>query len=98
MNNLYLPKAVEKIIVLDDEGPLTIHRRRKKKRKTSRALKPMRKLIRTMAKSQRTHADEFLSRADRSDSKKRNGSLRDLGRNHRRAARKGAKVWRRAYT
>lgn len=98
MNNLYLPKAVERIIVLGDDGPMTIHRRRKKKRKTSRALKPVRKLIRTMAKSQRTHADEFLTRADRSDTKKRNGSIKDLARNHRRATRKGAKVWRRAYT
>lgn len=98
MINLHLPKAVEKIVVLGDDGPMTIHRRRRKKRKSSRRLKPMRKLIRTAAKSQRVHADVFLQRADRSDAKKRNGWAKDLGKNSKRATRRGAKVWRRAYS
>ena len=98
MDNLYLPKAVEKIVVLHDDGPMTIHRRRKKKRKSSRLLKPMRKLVRTAAKSQRVHADEFLRRADRSDQKKRNGWVKDLGKNSKRASRRSKKVWRRAYS
>ena len=98
MDNLYLPKAVEKIVVLHDDGPMTIHRRRKKKRKSSRLLKPMRKLVRTAAKSQRVHADEFLRRADRSDQKKRNGWVKDLGKNSKLASRRSKKVWRRAYS
>lgn len=98
MNNLYLPKAVQKIVVLLDDGPMTIHRRRRKKRKSSRLLKPVRKMVRTAAKSQRVHADEFLKRADRSDEKKRNGWVKDMGRNSKRATRKGTKVWRKAYS
>ena len=96
MVNLNLPKAVEKIIVLHNDGPITIHHR-KKKRKHSKHLKPMRKLLRTAVKSHRIHADEFLKRADRSDGKKRNGWIKDLGRNSSRASKKSAKVWRKAY-
>lgn len=97
MRNLYLPKAVERIVVLHEDGPITIHSRSRKRRKTSRFLKPVRKLVRTMAKSNGAQAEEFLRRSDRSDRKKRNGSLRDLSRNSWRGTRKGARVWRRAY-
>jgi hypothetical protein len=93
---LDMPKTIERIIVLHEHGPMTIHRRRNK-RKRSKELKPLAKLARTHARAQLTHAETFLKLHSRSESKRRDGGLRDVHKNAAKANRKHAKVWRKAY-
>jgi hypothetical protein len=65
--------------------------KRKKKRKVSGFLKPMAKRDRRMARASKAFSDEWLSRMDRSNRKRRNGWLRDAPVNLMRANRKATK-------
>jgi len=51
------------------------------KRRGSRLLRPLERLVRQTAESRKVAADEYLDRHNRSNERKRNGWLRDLGRN-----------------
>ena len=57
-----------------------------------RVSKPWRKLdkrIRKLTRAENVATGEYLRRHDRSNSKKKNGALKDLGKNVRRAVREG---------
>ena len=73
--------SVTRVVLSDrDDGPKVDKRYRK-------ADKRMRKLV----TAQNIASSEYLRRHRRSNSKKRNGALRDLPRNMRRSVRKGTK-------
>jgi RecB family endonuclease NucS len=91
-----MPREIVRIIVLHPDGPMTIHRA-KRRRKQSKLLKPYAKLARTQARAQATHADTMLRLLSRSESKKKDGALKDSFKNTAKAARKSSKVWRKAY-
>jgi len=52
-----------------------------KKRKVSRGLRPLEKVQRRVLKAQQVFGDEMLRRHEKSSRKRRNGFLRDGGRN-----------------
>ncbi len=93
---LDVPRSIERIVVLHPDGPMTIHKARKK-RKGSKSLKPMAKLARVGAKALAVHANTLLDAHSKSENKKRDGGLKDAMKNSAKAQRRSAKVWRKAY-
>lgn len=63
----------------------------KRKRKVSKQWRSMDKMLRRMSRAQETAAGEFRRRHERSNRRKKNGGIRDLSKNVRRAQRKGIK-------
>ena len=59
--------------------------------RVSKRMRPLDRRVRKLARAQSVAASEYLRRHERSNSKKRNGAVRDLGRNARRSMRKGMK-------
>jgi hypothetical protein len=72
------------VVVFEQEG-------RKKRKKQSREVKPIERAVRRVAKAEQRTVNEYLSRHERSNDKRRDGWLRDLGVNVARAGRKGAR-------
>ncbi|HWM17405.1 MAG TPA: hypothetical protein VNP97_12545 [Microbacterium sp.] len=66
-----------------------------KRRRVSKRARKFDKAMRRVARAQQAASSEFLSRHDRSNQKKKNGGLRNLGKNVRKAQRKGLKQLRR---
>jgi hypothetical protein len=97
MEALRLGKSVRRITVLERDGasgefaPVVIFRNNKKKRKTSRAMRPLEKVVRRIVDAQESAADRYLARHNKSNRKRRDGWIRDLNLNMVRASRKGAK-------
>lgn len=91
MEKLTRVKAARRIYVLEDDGTVRIHKNKKKKKKQSKALKPLGKRSRRAANALRVAANHYLDRHDRSNQKKKDGWIRDLGKNEMKAARKGIK-------
>lgn len=94
-----LDKFVQKVIQLqrDDEGnvvPTVVYRKRQRKTKVSSGLKPVEKSIRRMAKAHETLGDSYLRRHKRSNRKRRDGWISDLGSNITNAGRKARKPLR----
>ncbi|HWL01442.1 MAG TPA: hypothetical protein VNQ52_03610 [Microbacteriaceae bacterium] len=65
-----------------------------KRKRVSKRYKKADKTLRRLARAQRVAADEFLSRHERSNAKKRNGGVKKFAKNAVRAARKGGKKLR----
>jgi hypothetical protein len=65
--------------------------RKRRGKKVKKGLRPITKMLRRYAKSQRRLADEYLDRHERSSRKKKNGAARDFFKNWRVAQRKGLK-------
>jgi hypothetical protein len=90
-------KWVERVTLIQrsqsgETSASTLYRKEwKKKKKQSRGVKDIGKGIRRVHNAVRTFEDEYLSRHDRSNRKKRDGWARDLPANMRKATRKGAK-------
>ena len=84
-------KSVERIVRLDDDGAVVLHRNKSKKRKQSWFLKPIEKGSRRLARAQRDAAAEYLDRHESSNRKRKNGWVRDYSKNTQRALRKGFK-------
>jgi hypothetical protein len=63
----------------------------RKKKKTSRVLRPLDRLVRQLSDAQSTTAIEYLARHRRSSEKKKNGWFKDLGRNLATSQRRGGK-------
>jgi len=61
----------------------------RKARRGSKRLRPFEKAIRRFSRAQGTMADEYLARHERSNRRKKNGWVKDLGKNVRRSSRKG---------
>lgn len=65
-----------------------------KRKRVSKRYKKADKTLRRLARAQQVAADEFLSRHDRSNAKKKNGGVKKFVKNAARAARKGGKKLR----
>lgn len=93
MSNLTKVKSVKRIIVLDKaNGAVTLYRDKgDKKKKQSMLLKPLEKGQRRWARAMMAGSQSYLDRHESSNRKKRDGWLRDLSKNARRAMRRGAK-------
>ena len=61
------------------------------KRRVSRRWRGVDKALRRISLAQETTAEEYRQRHDRSNRKKKNGAIRDLGKNMVRSMRKGRK-------
>lgn len=87
---------VRRITVVSSEGNAarTLFKKKRKKRRVSRWLKPMERNDRKVAKALKAFSDEWLSRHERSNRKRRNGWMRDRGLNMLRANRKAFKKLR----
>lgn len=69
----------------------TLYKKKKKKRKVSKWLRPMEKGQRRILRAAEAFSSESLSRHNRSNRKRRNGWMRDMGLNQARATRKAMK-------
>jgi hypothetical protein len=90
-------KSVQRVTVLrkDSSGqvtPVTLYRKEQSRKKQTRWLKFAEKATRHMADAQTKTAQSYLSRHSRSNSKKRDGWIRDYPVNVFRASRRGAKA------
>jgi hypothetical protein len=98
MADLRMVESVRSVVKLqaDPSGnlePVEIYRREDaKKRKGTRLLRPMDRVMRRIVRAQQTVAATYLQRHENSNNKKRDGWLRDLGNNVYRASMKGQKA------
>jgi len=93
-----LGKQIKKITVFERDTagslrPVVVFRRRRSKKKQTRALKPIERLVRTMSDSNDNFASAYARRHRKSNRRNRNGWLRDLPLNLSRAATKGIKEY-----
>jgi hypothetical protein len=92
-----LSRSVRRVTVLsrDDSGkivPVIVYDgRRRKKKKGSRMLKPVERMVRQMARANDAAAADYLRRHKKTNRKRRDGWLRDAHVNLLRAGQKGAK-------
>jgi hypothetical protein len=90
---------VRRVTVLERDGSgglsaVTLYRKKKAKKKGTRLLRPLARSVRRSWNAQRALADTYLSRHDKSNRKKKDGWVRDLGLNLTRANRKGVRKLR----
>lgn len=81
-----LPKQVKRIIRLEPAStggytPKTIYTQEKSKRKGSRLVQPLERIVRRIAKTNKDIACDYLDRHDCSNTKKKDGWLIDLNSN-----------------
>jgi hypothetical protein len=93
-----LSKQVRKITVFDREAsgdvrPVVVFSRRRKKKKQTKALRPIERLVRTVSDGNDAFASNYARRHRKSSRKRRNGWLRDLPLNLTRSATKGMKEY-----
>jgi hypothetical protein len=88
----YPVKSVMKV-QRDEDGTVTrvVLSKKKKKRRVSKRWRKMDKALRKLNRAQQTSASEYLKRHERSNRKKKNGAIKDLGKNLSRSQRKGRK-------
>ncbi len=93
------PKGVKRVAILADEGIITVHRARSRRRrkKGRRELRPMSKLMRTLTRAQYVGAKDLFDRFQRDDRRRRDGGLKRWAKNSARATRKAAKIVRNKY-
>ena len=98
-----LPKAIRRITILKAPAQLTlggslgrieVKRKRKRKKQSKGLVRILERAARRSAKSEAKTADIYLGRHRRSNKKRRDGWLRDLGYNMMRARRKGSKAFK----
>lgn len=82
---------VRRITVLNSDGPVTLYKKKSKKRKVSRWLRPGEKRQRRLYEAGETVFGELVRRQNRSNRKRRDGFLRDGPRSALKASRKGWK-------
>ena len=77
----------------EDDGTVvrTVLSQKKQKRRVSKRWRKMDKMLRRLNEAQQTAASDYLRRHERSNRKKKNGALKDLGKNLMRSQRKGRK-------
>jgi hypothetical protein len=96
MENVRLSKTVQSVVMLQ-QGPSgtytrsVIYKKPGKGKKGSRASRPFEKAERRFASAQRAYWDDYLSRHDRSNQKRRDGWARDFPVNVAKASRKSYK-------
>jgi hypothetical protein len=97
-----LPKSVKRITILKarpesdggSEVQAVVKKKRKRKRKSKGLMRIMERVARRNAEANSEAADSYLSRHRRSNRKRRDGWVRDLGYNWMRARRKGDKKFK----
>ena len=97
MADLRMVDSVRRIIKLESTPsggvePVEIYRRPETTKKGTRALRPLDRVVKRIARAQETAATTYLERHARSNEKKRDGWLRDMGNNVYRASTKGQKA------
>ncbi len=90
------PTAVRRVVLLAPDGaggytPVTLFERLKTRKKRSRKLRPIERAVRQIADATATSANSYADRHRRSNVKKRDGWLKDLRVNVKRARKRGAK-------
>lgn len=86
------PKSVRKVIVVGDAGDVAVLQSSKSKKKSQSALlKPFERVQRRMAEAVKAGASEYLDGHEKSNRKKKNGWVRDIGKNTADANRKAMK-------
>lgn len=83
------------LIAVESGSTQAIYKKRRKKRRVSGWLEPVERRHRGLAKALKSFSDSWLTSHRRSNRKRRNGWLRDGGRNLMRARRKAFKQLRR---
>jgi hypothetical protein len=96
MDNLRVSKSVRKIIMLRPGSsgalePTILYEDQRKKKKQTRALRPVEEVTRRLTKAQRAYWDTMAERHARSNEKKRDGWARDGVTNIAKASQKGAR-------
>lgn len=79
-------KGIKRVIKLESNalgglGAKTIYKSGKKSKKTTLLLRPGEKTVRKLAKSNKIFIDTYLGRHKKSNCKKRNGWIADMGSN-----------------
>ena len=84
MEDVRLDGIVERVTVLqkDPESgrlrPVAVYRNDRRKKRGSKALRPLEKLVRRLARAEARAVSVYNARHDRSKAKKKNGWIRDL--------------------
>ncbi len=97
MEPMRVKTSVRRIVALrrDEHGhvlPVTLYEKRgTKRRNSSKLFQPAEKMARRWAEAYRASADSYLARHNRSNSKKKDGWLRDYQYNLSKAANRGKK-------
>jgi hypothetical protein len=74
-----------------DQRPLVYYSKFGKKKRSSKALRPLERMVRFDAESRKAVLDDYLDRHSRSTDRKKNGWLRDMGKNVFKAFKTGRK-------
>jgi mRNA-degrading endonuclease toxin of MazEF toxin-antitoxin module len=90
-------KTVRRIVVLQQDAaggytPVTVYRKKSKRKKGTPLLRPLEKGIRRLSDGAAAMTQSYTDRHRRSNEKKKNGWLRDMDRNASKAANKGRKA------
>lgn len=96
-----LPKSIKRITILKTDsvgntasGGMVIKKKRKRKKQSKGLVRIWERSTRRSAKSNKSFADNYLSRHRRSNKKRRDGWLRDYSYNTMRAGRKSGKKFK----
>lgn len=94
-----LGKSVARITIVrsDESGhtiPTVIYRKKRDRKKGSAGLRTLEKMTRHLMTAQNTSSDNYLDHHKRSNRKKKDGWMKDLGSNISRAQNKGMKKLR----
>jgi hypothetical protein len=80
-----------RIVAVRTDGVETLFERKRKKRRVSKQLRPLEKMARRNLVAGNVYNEELLRRHNRSNRKRRNGWLRDMGTNVMRAQSKATR-------
>ena len=82
---------IKRITVVSESGNQVIFNDKKKKRKSTRMMRPLEKLTRRVLEASNEFTDQALDRHNRSSRKRKNGWVRDMMSNTMKANRKAVK-------
>lgn len=96
MAELNVSSAVQRITVLQPGSsgalaPVTIYKKRSKRKKGTFGVRNVEKVVRRVTRGNRMFLSEYLRRHNKSNRKRRNGWVRNLGNNLARSANSGRK-------
>jgi hypothetical protein len=96
MDTPRLSRAIRRITVFDRDvtgslRPVVLFDRRRKKKKQTKGLKPVERIVRTAIDAQDAYASTYASRHRRSNRKKKDGWLKDIAANVSKAGNKARK-------
>ncbi len=98
MENSELGRLTRRVTVVPpngtDEAPIVVYERKRRQRKGSPLVRGLEKLIRRSMMAQRVYFDSYLQRHAESNTRKKDGWVRDGLYNHARAQRRAVKVLR----